>query len=144
MSRPRIVASVVTALAFCLMPEFAAAQERGMASWYAFTSTTASGERADPNAMAAAHPSLPFGTRVRVENLRNGRSVRVRINDRGPFVDGRVIDVTRAAASRLGFRRAGKAPVRVTPLGRGGPAREPESDTDPTSASSFFRMVDGS
>jgi rare lipoprotein A len=75
---------------------------------------TASGERMNANALAAAHRTLPFGTRVRVDNLRNGRSVVVRINDRGPFVGGRVIDVTRGAAEQLGMIRSGTARVRVT------------------------------
>jgi rare lipoprotein A len=95
-------------------PPADAAVQCGSASWYAMTSRTASGERADPNIMAAAHRTLPFGTKVRVENLRNGRSVVVRINDRGPFARGRVIDVTRSAADQLGFRNAGHAPVRIT------------------------------
>lgn len=85
----------------------------GKASWYELTSMTASGERADPNALAAAHRSLPFGTKVRVSNLSNGKEVVVRINDRGPFVRGRVIDVTRAAADKLGFRKQGVARVRI-------------------------------
>jgi len=72
---------------------------------------TASGERANPQALTAAHRSLPFGTRVRVTNKRNGRSVLVRINDRGPFVKGRVIDLTPAGAKVLGF--SGLAPVTV-------------------------------
>lgn len=91
--------------------------QTGRASWYALTSRTASGERCDPEAMTAAHRSLPFGTRVRVENLDNGRSVVVRINDRGPFIGGRIIDVTRAAARSLGFVSAGTAKVRLTVLG---------------------------
>ena len=66
------------------------------------------------NALAAAHRSLPFGTRVRVDNLKNGRSVVVRINDRGPFVRGRVIDLTRGAAARIGMIGSGTASVRVT------------------------------
>jgi rare lipoprotein A len=68
-------------------------------------------------ALAGAHRTLPFGTRVKVENLSNGRAVVVRINDRGPFVRGRVIDVTRAAAESLGFVGAGVARVRVTVVG---------------------------
>jgi len=71
-------------------------------------------------AFAAAHRSLPFGTRVRVENLSNGRSVVVRINDRGPFVGGRVIDVTRGAAEQLGMIRSGVAKVKVTVVGGAG------------------------
>jgi rare lipoprotein A len=68
-------------------------------------------------AMAAAHRSLPFGTQVRVENMHNGRSVVVRINDRGPFIGGRVIDVTRGAAERLGMVHSGVARVKVTVVG---------------------------
>ena len=66
------------------------------------------------NALAAAHPQPSFGTRVRVDNLKNGRSVVVRINDRGPFVGGRVIDLTRGAAARIGMISSGTASVRVT------------------------------
>ena len=94
-----------------------AAAQCGSASWYAMTSRTASGERANPNTLTAAHRTLPFGSKVKVENLKNGRSVVVRINDRGPFTGGRVIDVTRAAANSLGFVRAGTAKVRLTVLG---------------------------
>ncbi len=65
------------------------------------------------NALTAAHPSLPFGTRVRVTNLDNGRSVILRINDRGPFVKRRIIDVSRRAAEELGFVREGTTQVRV-------------------------------
>jgi rare lipoprotein A len=97
------------------LPAQALAQ-RGHASWYALTSKTASGERCDPNALTAAHRTLPFGTRVRVENLKNGRSVVVRINDRGPFVGGRIIDLTKAAAAKLGFLKAGTALVKLTVL----------------------------
>jgi len=77
----------------------------GLASVYSTESgtRTASGERLNPGGMTAAHRSLPFGTMVRVTNQRNGRSATVRINDRGPFVRGRVIDVSPAAARALGF-----------------------------------------
>lgn len=68
----------------------------------------------DAGALAAAHRSLPFGTKVKVENLANGRSVVVRINDRGPFSGGRIIDVTQGAAERLGMIRAGVVRVKVT------------------------------
>ncbi len=94
----------------------AALAETGRASWYSLTSRTANGERCDPGALTAAHRSLPFGTRVRVENLKNGKSVVVRINDRGPFVRGRIIDLTKAAARRLGMVAAGSEKVRVTVL----------------------------
>ncbi len=66
------------------------------------------------NALAAAHRTLPFGTHVRVDNLKNGRSVVVRINDRGPFVGGRVIDLTRGAAAAIGMIGTGTASVRLT------------------------------
>jgi len=79
----------------------------GVASFYWQGQRTASGERFNPTEMTAAHRSLPFGTKVRVTNLRNGKSVVVRINDRGPFIRGRIIDVSRAAASHLGFTSAG-------------------------------------
>ncbi|MFI8609945.1 septal ring lytic transglycosylase RlpA family protein [Pseudomonas sp. NPDC077649] len=95
------------------------ATETGKASYYGdrhHGRKTASGERFDQHALTAAHRSLPFGTRVRVTNLSNERSVVVRINDRGPFVRGRIIDVSRAAAERLGMLRAGVVPVRVEQL----------------------------
>lgn len=72
------------------------------------------------DALAGAHPTLPFGTKVRVQNLGNGKSVIIRINDRGPFTGGRIIDVTRAAAKRLGMIRAGVARVKVTVIDGGG------------------------
>jgi len=91
-------------------------QQCGTASWYALTSQTANGEMANPEAMTAAHRSLPLGTRVRVENLDNGTRLELRINDRGPFIKGRIIDVTRAAAERLGFKEDGLTRLRVTAL----------------------------
>jgi rare lipoprotein A len=81
-----------------------AAAQRGLASIYAYKGgRTASGQRATPGGLTAAHRSLPFGTKVLVTNSKNGRSVTVQINDRGPFIRGRVIDVTPAAARALGF-----------------------------------------
>ncbi len=88
--------------------------ETGRASWYDFNTKTASGERMDGDALTAAHPSLPFGSKVKVANLDNGRSVVVRINDRGPFTKDRIIDVSRAAAAELGMIRAGVARVSVS------------------------------
>lgn len=93
--------------------------ETGVASWYGAEfggKPTASGERFDPGALTAAHPSHEFGTRLRVTNLANGRSVVVRVNDRGPHVRGRAIDVSRAAAGELGFASAGTAKVRIEKL----------------------------
>jgi rare lipoprotein A len=97
--------------------EALASSQCGKASWYKMGSRTASGERMDAGALAAAHRTLPFGTKVRVENLANGRSVVVRVNDRGPFSGGRIIDVTRGAAERLGMIRSGVARVKVTVVG---------------------------
>lgn len=95
----------------------ASADQVGHASWYSLTSTTASGERMNPNELTAAHRSLPFGTKVLVENLSNGRSVVVRINDRGPFIGGRVIDLSKAAAAQIGMVGSGTAKVRITKTG---------------------------
>lgn len=91
-------------------------RETGMASYYArkFQSRkTASGERLDNTAMTAAHRSLPFGTVVTVKNLASGKSVLVRINDRGPFVRGRIIDLTRAAFSRIASLDQGVVKVEI-------------------------------
>lgn len=90
--------------------------QSGIASIYAtHAGRTAAGERASPSALTAAHRTLPFGTRVRVTNRRNRRSVVVRVNDRGPFVRGRVIDLTPAAARAIGM--SGLAPVTIEILG---------------------------
>jgi rare lipoprotein A len=94
---------------------------QGIASFYGYDGSgtrTATGERFNPEAMTAAHRSLPFGTRVRVTNTRNGRSVIVRINDRGPYVRGRIIDLSFAAARVLGMMSSGIAPVKIEVLGR--------------------------
>lgn len=90
--------------------------QTGVASWYQMGHTTANGERYNPDGMTAAHRSLPFGTVVEVKNLNNGRSVRLRINDRGPFVGGRIIDVSRGGARKLGLFGSGTARVKVTTL----------------------------
>jgi len=108
MVRPAAARLIGAALVFS-SPAYA---ENGMASVYTYSgSKTASGERSNPAGFTAAHRTLPFGTQVRVTNRRNGKSVVVRINDRGPFVRGRVIDVTPAAARALGF--SGLAPVSI-------------------------------
>lgn len=94
-------------------PAFAGSAEGG-ASWYSLPGNkTASGARMNPNAMTAAHKTLPFGTKVRVTNLANGRTLEVTINDRGPFVKGRIIDLSKAAAVELGFKDAGHTRVRI-------------------------------
>jgi rare lipoprotein A len=95
--------------------------ETGVASWYGAAHhgrKTASGERFDANgARTAAHRTLPFNVCATVENLRTGRSVLVRINDRGPFAKGRVIDLSKAAAREIGLVRSGVARVRVAAVG---------------------------
>lgn len=90
----------------------------GMASYYWQGQMTASGARFNPSAMTAAHRTLPFGTRVRVTNRANGRSVVVTINDRGPFVGGRIIDLSRGAAQAISMTGAGVASVSLEVLGR--------------------------
>ena len=95
------------------------ATQRGMASWYGGKhggGPTASGERMDARAMTAAHRTLHMNTRVRVTNQKNGRSVVVRINDRGPYGRGRIIDLSRAAAEAIDMIDAGVVPVRLEVL----------------------------
>ncbi len=91
----------------------------GMASFYWQPQALASGGRFNPNAMTAAHKTLAFGTKVRVTNRNNGRSVVVTINDRGPYIAGRIIDLSKAAAHAVGMQNSGVAPVSVQILGRG-------------------------
>jgi rare lipoprotein A len=97
--------------------------QEGVVSWYgaAFHDRkTASGERFDSNGYTMAHPTLPFGTEVKVTNLRNGRSVVVRVNDRGPHVGQRIADLSRAAAAQLGFLKRGVVRARIEVLGETG------------------------
>ena len=94
-------------------------EQTGIASWYGVPfhgRTTANGEVYDMNALTSAHKTLPMPTTVRVTNLQNGRSLVLRVNDRGPFVNGRIIDVSRRAAQLLGFVRQGTARVRVSAI----------------------------
>jgi rare lipoprotein A len=93
--------------------------ERGIASWYGgefIGQRTASGEIMERNRLTAAHRTLPFGTVVDVVNKRNGRTVRVRINDRGPVPEDRIIDLSPVAAAQLGMKRRGLAPVEIKPV----------------------------
>ncbi|MEL6375403.1 MAG: septal ring lytic transglycosylase RlpA family protein [Pseudomonadota bacterium] len=118
MSKRQIAYAILMTALFTLpLPAFAA--QNGLASYYWKPQPTASGERFNPNALTAAHRTLPFGTRVRVTNKRNGRSVVVRINDRGPFIRGRIIDLSRRAAGVIRMKGAGIVPVRVTVISRG-------------------------
>jgi rare lipoprotein A len=101
------------------------AVQEGTASWYGpgfHGNRTSSGEIYDQNELTAAHQTLPLGTRVAVTNLQNGRTVEVRINDRGPFAKGRAIDLSYAAARSIGMLGPGTAPVRIEVLG----AEQPE------------------
>jgi rare lipoprotein A len=115
----RWIGGLILMSALAGMPVHAKAQD-GIASVYGFKgdrhagAKTASGEHVNPRALTAAHRTLPFGTMVRVTHRKNERSVVVRINDRGPFVRGRVIDLTAEAASALAF--SGLAPVTLAPL----------------------------
>jgi rare lipoprotein A len=106
----------IGALATALERGLVNAVQEGFVSWYgaAFHNRpTASGELFDSGGMTMAHPSLPFGTRVRVTNVRNGRSVVVRVNDRGPFVGQRIADLSRAAAAQLGMLKRGVVKARI-------------------------------
>jgi rare lipoprotein A len=106
------MAATTLLLAGAAEAEAANREQSGLASVYGYRGgRTASGQTANPAGLTAAHRTLPFGTRVRVVNRRNGRSVIVRINDRGPFIRGRVIDLTPAAARVLGF--SGLVPVSI-------------------------------
>lgn len=104
----------IVALALCVFASLEGAARAQIATYYGQEFAghrTASGETFNPNALTAAHRTLPFGTRVRVTNSRNGRSVIVRINDRGPFVKGRAIDLSSAAAQAIGM--GGTADVHI-------------------------------
>jgi rare lipoprotein A len=97
--------------------------EQGLASWYGGRHQgrpTANGERFDVGRLTAAHKTLPLPSIVEVTNLDNGKRLKVRVNDRGPFVDGRIIDLSEEAARRLGFQRKGLARVRVRFVGMAG------------------------
>ena len=91
----------------------AAGGSYGLASFYGHQSRTASGEKFNPHELTAAHRTLPFGTRVRVTDVSTGRSVTVRVNDRGPFVPGRVVDISSSAAETLGISGRGVAKVKL-------------------------------
>lgn len=93
-----------------------AAAQTGKASYYKHGKRTANGERFDPHGYTAAHRTLPFGTRVLVTNVKTGKSVIVRVNDRGPFIKSRIIDVSYGAAKVLGITATGVATVKIVPL----------------------------
>ena len=91
----------------CFAAAAPASAQCGKASWYALHSKTANGERMQPYALTAAHRSLPFGTKIRVSNKKTGKSVVVRINDRGPFIRGRFLDLSKGAARSIGMGGVG-------------------------------------
>lgn len=97
-----------------LEPSAVAFSQTGMASFYVPRGRTASGAKADPKALSAAHRKLPFGTRVRVTHLESGKEVIVTVDDRGPFRGKRIIDISKEAAKVLGMTKAGVARVRIT------------------------------
>ncbi len=115
-TRHGVLLAAITAALWLGLGE-GSAEQSGIAAVYSYRGgRTSSGEHSDPRGLTAAHRSLPFGTKVLVTHRRNGRNVVVRINDRGPFTRGRIIDLTPAAASQLGF--SGLAPVSLSPIGR--------------------------
>jgi rare lipoprotein A len=116
----RLVGSLWVITLCALVTGCASSKTEGLASYYADKyqgRKTANGETFDSAKLTAAHKTLPFGSRVRVTNLDNGKSVEVRINDRGPYVAGRVIDLSPAAAKKLDMLRAGVVRVKIDVLG---------------------------
>jgi rare lipoprotein A len=113
-----IVVAVALAAGCCSFvtgDSFAGNNQCGGASWYSLPGQrTASGERMNPNAMTAAHKTLPLGSVVKVVNQRTGKSIQVTINDRGPYVKGRIIDLSKAAGRQLGIIPAGTGNVCIT------------------------------
>ena len=151
MRTPWTTTILLLALGACAAPQsqpVASSQpcfQEGMASWdspQASPRSTAAGETHDAGALTAAHPSLPFGTQVLVTNLATGRSVVVRINDRGPHGRGRIIDLSTAAAKALDMRQDGVARVRVEVYHPTGPAASPAVAT--TDAACLLRHTTGS
>lgn len=135
----RFIVFLALVVGLPLLVPLTAQTDAGLASYYGdefIGLPTASGESYDPDAFTAAHRTLRFGTRLEVTNPANGSTVTVRINDRGPFVEGRLIDLSRAAASALGILTVGVAPVEVRVL-----RAEEEAEFSPTpSPETFFQM----
>ncbi len=117
--KPILFAAVVSAASIASLALEGAAHASswtGQASFYSHGVRTASGAKFDPNGLTAAHRNLPFGTRLRVTNLSNQRSVIVTVNDRGPFISRRIIDLSAGAAHEIGMRQSGVAQVRIDRL----------------------------
>jgi rare lipoprotein A len=102
---------MVASVTLCVLSMPAKADVVGMASYYKSGRLTANGEHFNPQGLTAAHRKLRFGTKLRVTNMRNGKSVVVRINDRGPFIRGRIIDLSLGAAKVIGLNRSGVAKI---------------------------------
>jgi len=118
--------------------------QAGMASWYGkdfHGKKTSSGERYDMNAMTAAHKTLPLGVYVKVYNMKNGRDAIVRVNDRGPFVKGRIIDLSYAAAKKLGVNIAGTAQVRIEALGYQGSGEDKYKELETYDAGNYTVQI---
>jgi rare lipoprotein A len=118
LKRPAL-AGIIAAAFISLAGTSVANAQCGKASWYGpgfHGRSTASGERFNQSSLTAAHKSLPFGTKLRVTNKRNGKSVIVRVNDRGPFVRGRMLDLSKGAASQIGIVRSGSAAVCIAQI----------------------------
>jgi rare lipoprotein A len=111
----RLICSAAVGAAFVFAVP-AQANQVGVASFYKSGKLTANGEHFNPYGMTAAHKSLKFGTKVRVTDLRTGRSIVVRINDRGPFIKGRIIDLSLGAAQALGIQHKGVTKVKVVTI----------------------------
>lgn len=121
-------------------------EQSGIASWYGpgfHGRTTANGETYDMEAMTAAHKQLPFGSIVEVKNRDNGREARVRINDRGPFVGGRIIDLSKAAARKIGILGPGTARVRIRVVGRSDRASSASRDAGRRAATTSYKVQAG-
>ncbi len=118
--------------------------QQGVASWYGrdfHGKRTSNGERYYMNAMTAAHKTLPLGVYAKIRNIDNGREAVVRINDRGPFVKGRVIDLSFAAAKKLGFDDVGTAPVRIEALGYRGSGADQYQPVDSYDAGTYTVQI---
>jgi rare lipoprotein A len=113
LSMSKVFAGLVAALLFASVSAEAAT---GVASFYKTGAVTANGERYNPNGLTAAHPKLPFGTMLKVTNLRNGKSVVVRVNDRGPFVKRRILDLSYGAAKQIGLTKRGVGKIKYEVL----------------------------
>lgn len=139
---------VVAGQRYHVMADATGYRARGNASWYGTKfhgRTTSSGEPYNMYAMTAAHKSLPLPTYVQVRNLQNGRTVVVRVNDRGPFIANRIIDLSYAAASKLGFVEQGTAPVEITAIDpyrwrRDGPQRAQEAPAGTPPATLYLQV----